>query len=53
MSIGLGIEFGAVALRAASAFHAISAQTHAFTPDDFRLALLREDVLTLVRFTVM
>ncbi|MDR5735945.1 MFS transporter [Caballeronia sp. LZ025] len=49
MSIGLGIAFGAVALRLAAALHdGASAQSHAFTLDDFRLAFLCGGVLTLV-----
>jgi MFS family permease len=49
MSIGLGIAFGALALRAASAFHDNAAtHAHVFTLDDFRLAFLGAGVLTLV-----
>lgn len=44
---GLGIAFGALALRAASAVHGESAG-HAFTLDDFRLAFLSAGMLTLV-----
>ncbi|SOE89382.1 drug resistance transporter, EmrB/QacA subfamily [Caballeronia arationis] len=49
MSIGLGIAFGALALRAASAFHDNAAtHAHIFTFDDFRLAFLGAGLLTLV-----
>ncbi|SAK51398.1 EmrB/QacA family drug resistance transporter [Caballeronia temeraria] len=49
MSIGLGIAFGALALRVASALHGGSAaQPHVFTLDDFRLAFSCAGVLTLV-----
>lgn len=44
---GLGIAFGALALRAASAIHGESAG-HAFTLGDFRLAFLSAGLLTLV-----
>lgn len=44
---GLGIAFGALALRAASALHGESAG-HAFTLDDFRFAFLSAGLLTLV-----
>jgi EmrB/QacA subfamily drug resistance transporter len=49
MSIGLGIAFGALALRAASAFHGGDAtHAHGFTLDDFKLAFVCAGVLTLV-----
>jgi EmrB/QacA subfamily drug resistance transporter len=44
---GLGIAFGALALRAASVVNGESAG-HAFTLDDFRVAFLSAGVLTLV-----
>ncbi len=47
MATGLGIAFGALALRAASALNADSAH-HAFTLGDFRLAFLSAGLLTLV-----
>ncbi|MDR5806094.1 MULTISPECIES: DHA2 family efflux MFS transporter permease subunit [unclassified Caballeronia] len=49
MSIGLGIAFGALALRTASAYHGKDgAHAHTFTLDDFRLAFLAAGVVTLV-----
>jgi MFS family permease len=48
MSIGLGIAFGAVALRAASAIHGASgSETPTFTLDDFRFAFLCAGALTI------
>jgi EmrB/QacA subfamily drug resistance transporter len=47
MATGLGIAFGALALRAASAINGDSAR-HAFTLGDFRLAFLSAGLLTLV-----
>jgi hypothetical protein len=44
---GLGIAFGALALRAASAING-EGGGHAFTLDDFRLAFLSAGLLTLV-----
>ena len=46
MTNGLGIAFGAVALRAAAACHG-ETSGHAFTLDDFRLAFLLAGLLTL------
>lgn len=46
MTNGLGIAFGAVALRAAAAFNG-EATGRAFTLDDFRIAFLLAGVLTL------
>lgn len=47
MTIGLGIAFGAVSLRAAAFFNG-ETPGHAFTLDDFRLAFLLAGVLTLL-----
>ncbi|MBW0446400.1 MFS transporter [bacterium M00.F.Ca.ET.228.01.1.1] len=47
MTIGLGIAFGAVSLRAAAFFNG-ETSGHAFTLDDFRLAFLLAGVLTLL-----
>lgn len=47
MATGLGIAFGALALRAAAALNGESAH-HAFTLADFRLAFLSAGLLTLV-----
>ncbi|WP_233217413.1 MFS transporter [Trinickia dabaoshanensis] len=47
MATGLGIAFGALALRAASALNGEGAH-HAFTLSDFRLAFLSAGLLTLV-----
>ena len=47
MATGLGIAFGALALRAASAINAEGAG-HAFTLDDFRLAFMGAGLLILV-----
>jgi hypothetical protein len=47
MSLGLGIAFGAVSLRAAALFNG-EATGHVFTLDDFRLAFLFAGVLTLL-----
>ncbi|MEW9581444.1 MFS transporter [Paraburkholderia sp. DGU8] len=47
MTIGLGIAFGAVSLRAAAFFNG-ETTGHVFTLDDFRLAFLFAGVLTLV-----
>jgi hypothetical protein len=47
MATGLGIAFGALALRAAAALNGESAH-HAFTLGDFRLAFLSAGLLTLV-----
>jgi len=47
MTIGLGIAFGAVSLRAAAFFNG-ETTGHAFTLDDFRLAFLLAGVLTLL-----
>ncbi|PZR48688.1 MFS transporter [Paraburkholderia fungorum] len=50
MTIGLGIAFGAVSLRAAAVFNG-ETSGHVFTLDDFRLAFLFAGVLTLVSVT--
>jgi EmrB/QacA subfamily drug resistance transporter len=47
MTIGLGIAFGAVALRGAAALNS-ETPGHAFTLDDFRIAFLCAGLLTLV-----
>ena len=47
MATGLGIAFGALALRAAAALNG-EAASHAFTLGDFRLAFLSAGLLTLV-----
>jgi MFS family permease len=47
MTIGLGIAFGAVALRGAAVFNGESSG-HVFTLDDFRIAFLCAGLLTLV-----
>ncbi|CAH2799805.1 MAG: Uncharacterized MFS-type transporter [uncultured Paraburkholderia sp.] len=47
MTIGLGIAFGAVSLRAAAYFNGENTG-HVFTFDDFRLAFLLAGLLTLV-----
>ncbi len=47
MTIGLGIAFGAVSLRAAAFFNG-QTPGHVFTLDDFRLAFLLAGVLTLL-----
>jgi EmrB/QacA subfamily drug resistance transporter len=47
MTIGLGIAFGAVALRGAAAFNG-ETSGHVFTLDDFRIAFLCAGLLTLV-----
>ncbi|MGT2473339.1 DHA2 family efflux MFS transporter permease subunit [Paraburkholderia terrae] len=48
MSIGLGIAFGALALRAAAAVNGSGGgQGHAFTLDDFRFAFLCAGALTI------
>jgi hypothetical protein len=47
MTIGLGIAFGAVSLRAAAFFNG-ETTGRVFTLDDFRLAFLFAGVLTLV-----
>jgi hypothetical protein len=47
MTNGLGIAFGALALRMAASFHG-ETSGHVFTLDDFRLAFLGAGVLTLL-----
>ncbi len=47
MTIGLGIAFGAVALRGAAVFNG-ELSGHVFTLDDFRIAFLCAGLLTLV-----
>ncbi|WP_250475659.1 DHA2 family efflux MFS transporter permease subunit [Caballeronia sp. GAFFF1] len=48
MSIGLGIAFGALALRAASSYHNTGvAQAHMFTLSEFRFAFMCAGALTL------
>ncbi|WP_321842015.1 DHA2 family efflux MFS transporter permease subunit [Paraburkholderia bannensis] len=47
MTNGLGIAFGALALRVAASFHG-ETSGHVFTLDDFRLAFLGAGVLTLL-----
>ncbi|PLZ04325.1 MFS transporter [Burkholderia sp. WAC0059] len=48
MTNGLGIAFGAVALRVATRVNGEAGGAHAFTLDDFRLAFLLAGVLTLL-----